>query len=203
MRHEITYQNRTVILDLDNPHIEGGMNNTFYEHKMLEFIQKNYKGTFIDIGAYIGNHSIFFNLFCQAQVHAFEPVYTDDLVHNAMLNEADISVYSYGLSDSEGEMMAWDRSGGHNSAATSLKEGKGVQVKTLDSFNLKPDLIKIDVENMETQVLKGAEQTITKHKPAIFIEIVDNDEADKLLKSWGYTRKEKFNATPTYHYVHD
>jgi protein O-GlcNAc transferase len=203
MKHEIDYNGRTVYLELDDSHIEGGMNNTFYEHKMLQYIERNYTGTFIDAGAYIGNHSIFFALFCNAKVHAFEPVYTRQLIENVEKNEADVTVYPYGLGKEDSEMGSMDRSSGRNPAATSLVEGSGINVRTLDSFNIAPDLIKIDVENMEVDVLKGAEKTIRTHKPALFVELVHNlEEADIMLADWGYTRKAKFNATPTYHYVH-
>lgn len=197
----VEYNGKKVSLELNDPHIEGGMNNTFYEHKMLQFIERNYTGTFIDAGAYIGNHSIFFALFCGAKVYAFEPVYTELLQENITMNNADVTVYPYGLGDKEYEMSYKDRSGGHNPAATSLIEGKGIKMKTLDSFGLKPDLIKIDVENMEIDVLQGAEQTIKAHSPVLFIELVHNlEKADILLHKWGYTRKAKFNATPTYLY---
>ena len=52
-----------------------------------------------------------------------------------------------------------------------------------------PSLMKIDVEGHELSVLRGAEKTIKKHKPAILIEIhdfTDDHEVHVFLKSLGY-----------------
>lgn len=69
-----------------------------------------------------------------------------------------------------------------------------ILVKTLDSYNLKPDLIKIDTQSYELQVLKGAEQTIRKHKPIIQLEVeklkttqVLAHDITKIMKSFDYT----------------
>tara|TARA_B100000809_G_C14980176_1_gene474213 strand:+ start:150 stop:866 length:717 start_codon:yes stop_codon:yes gene_type:complete len=49
-----------------------------------------------------------------------------------------------------------------------------VETKTLDSYEFeKIDFIKIDVEWFELRVLQGAEQTIRKHKPVMYIEMHD------------------------------
>ena len=45
-----------------------------------------------------------------------------------------------------------------------------VKQRKLDSFKLKPTLIKIDVEGYENKVLLGAMKTIKKYKPAIYVE---------------------------------
>jgi hypothetical protein len=45
------------------------------------------------------------------------------------------------------------------------------ETRTLDSFNLeKVDILKIDVEGFECDVVEGAFNTISKHKPKIIIE---------------------------------
>lgn len=51
-------------------------------------------------------------------------------------------------------------------------EGSGeIPVKTIDSINLDVcDLIQLDIEGYELQALKGAVDTIQKHKPVIIIE---------------------------------
>lgn len=45
----------------------------------------------------------------------------------------------------------------------------------MDSFNINPSFIKIDVEYMELEVLKGMENTLLRYKPYICIEIHDED----------------------------
>lgn len=45
-----------------------------------------------------------------------------------------------------------------------------ITIRTLDSFNLKPDIIKIDTENYEFNIILGAIKTIKKNRPIIMIE---------------------------------
>tara|TARA_R100000657_G_C4643660_1_gene89097 strand:+ start:75 stop:914 length:840 start_codon:yes stop_codon:yes gene_type:complete len=64
--------------------------------------------------------------------------------------------------------------------------GNTCTVKTLDSFNIKPDLIKIDVEGWEDKMIKGGMKTIKKYKPIIAAEVKDKSSTIPLLKSLGY-----------------
>ena len=49
-----------------------------------------------------------------------------------------------------------------------------VKTRTLDSYEFdQVDFIKIDVEWFELRVLQGAENTIRKHKPIMYIEVCD------------------------------
>ena len=51
-----------------------------------------------------------------------------------------------------------------------------VKTRTLDSYEFDQlDFIKIDVEWFELRVLQGAEKTIRKHKPIIYIEMHDTE----------------------------
>ena len=68
--------------------------------------------------------------------------------------------------------------------------GDKVRLVTLDSFDLPAlHLLKIDVEGMEAEVLRGGRATIARHAPIIYAE---NDRADRspgliaLLLEMGY-----------------
>ena len=62
-----------------------------------------------------------------------------------------------------------------------------VNVKTLDSFQLKPDFIKIDVEGWEYQVLLGGEETIKNARPILLIEgVSEGDKIHQQLQEWKY-----------------
>tara|TARA_B100000963_G_C22483804_1_gene605960 strand:+ start:183 stop:995 length:813 start_codon:yes stop_codon:yes gene_type:complete len=50
-----------------------------------------------------------------------------------------------------------------------------VKIIKLDSLNLNPDLLKIDVEGHELEVLEGCSSTINKYRPLIIIEINKNN----------------------------
>lgn len=45
-----------------------------------------------------------------------------------------------------------------------------VEVRTLDSFNLAPDVVKIDVQKMEQAVVEGGIDTFRKHQPLTIVE---------------------------------
>lgn len=212
MLHTFKYKDKEVNLELDNPHIEGGMaNGNFYEQKMLDWIEANVEHgrTYLDIGAYIGNHSVFFALYCADYVHAFEPVFTKQLIKNIRLNglEDKINAIGFGLGSEAGKMGYVDRSGGHNPAATSLIDGDDVLIERLDDFIddfSDVRVIKLDVEGMELDVLKGGRETIEKFRPHCFVEAVENKKGvDRWFAEIGYKQKEKFNATPTYRYYYE
>ena len=63
-----------------------------------------------------------------------------------------------------------------NSGAWEFSLGGDVEARTLDSFNLQPDLIKIDVQGCEGEVLAGAKKTLTAHRPTLIVEM--NDDID-------------------------
>jgi FkbM family methyltransferase len=64
-----------------------------------------------------------------------------------------------------------------------------VNVMSIDDLGLdRLDLIKIDVERMESEVLSGAEKTINLYRPLIIIEILksDRNEITDFLRVHGY-----------------
>lgn len=72
-----------------------------------------------------------------------------------------------------------------------------VPVQMLDSFNLKPSFIKIDVEASELQVLKGAINTISKNLPFLQIEteVANKEKINEFLTKLDYCQLdlESFN----------
>ena len=64
-----------------------------------------------------------------------------------------------------------------------------IETRTLDDFSFFAiDFMKIDVEGHEDKVLYGAEQTIKKHKPLIYIEVWKGSEEKiaNILNNFGY-----------------
>jgi len=55
------------------------------------------------------------------------------------------------------------------------------QFEPLQNLSKPVSAIKIDVENFEYHVLKGAEKLIVKHKPIIYCELWDNDNRKKCI----------------------
>ena len=70
----------------------------------------------------------------------------------------------------------------------------------------KIDFIKIDVEQMEREVLRGAVGWLEVSRPVIGIELQEKDVrewVDGFLNQYGYVRLQRqFNHTPTYIYTH-
>lgn len=168
-------------------------------------VKKYYKeGTdILDIGANIGTHTLLFSEI--GPVHSFEPLYHSVVTQNVKSNSLKnpVKVYPYALSDEAqvrnmylprrmphglknygGSSMHLNETAAHSSTPVP------VECKTLDEvYNGVPSVIKMDVENHEPYVLRGAINTIKTHKPAIIIEIsnYETSEVPKILQSFGYT----------------
>lgn len=178
---------------------------------MREDIIKYYKnGTdILDIGSNIGGNTLVFSDY--GPVHSFEPVYHQILnINTNRINKLKhpVKVYSFALSDSEYETKIYIPQFGCqyenkiNYGGTSLNkrtDGKktvSVDVwcrKLDDVYEGSPSIIKIDVEGHELNVLKGAVNTIKKHKPMILIEIHDFEKSEipEFLESLGYDKPEE------------
>jgi len=160
----------------------------FYTQKILDELQCHIpeESTILDIGANIGNHSLYWARHSGAKrIHSFEPLPMTYriLQENIRLNglEEIIIAHNLGLSD-KNEHTLLDEFDLTNIGATrfkSVERGKERKAKmpfkfvTLDSLALaeeKIDFIKIDVEGFERQVLTGAYNTLLSHKPILFIE---------------------------------
>lgn len=148
----------------------------WYELKNLEFIRSlQVKGNYVDAGAFIGTHSLFFSLFCPAaQVYAFEanPRAFQKLKQNLKGNGVtNCEAFNIGLSDQAGHAVLREANE-TNRGATWLSSGEGqVVVSPLDYFNLQDvKVMKVDVEGMELQVLKGAVKTL-KNVDHLFVEM--------------------------------
>lgn len=186
----------------------------FYEPEMLADIAGRTKAgsAIIDIGANIGNHSVYFGLFCGAgKVLSFEP---QSEVHNTLsrnislnfLNDK-VTAHQMGLGSYEttAKLGAVDQK---NIGMTKLEvtESGGIKISTLDSMvENEPQnsisVIKIDVEGMEMEVLRGAVKTLERHSPVIYAEAATQPEFDEIsefLAKFSYVATKRFNATATY-----
>lgn len=185
---------------------------TFYEADLLEFINKTAPkgGIYIDVGANIGNHSVFFMEFCANSVYGFEPnkKNLDVCLQNTMHYDY-IMISPCGLSDREFKAESVDVPGNMGMSVIKEKEGGDVEITTLDNIlffggeqRAEVNFIKVDCEGDDMAVLRGAKQTIAKYRPHLSVEAKDNDEYASLNK-WAeenhYEIIGKFCATPTYY----
>lgn len=80
---------------------------------------------------------------------------------------------------------------------------------TIDSLNLSPDLIHLDIEGFEGFALLGAENTIKKSKPLIVLETNGSgdeygwpqEKIDQVLFDWGYRIEVKWEHDTVYRYA--
>ncbi|MEM7268720.1 MAG: FkbM family methyltransferase [Pseudomonadota bacterium] len=156
----------------------------FFEKEELAVINERL-GTgavFVDIGANIGNHSLFVALFTQARkIIPFEPnpPAIRLLVSNIALNDVDAKFdtlhLGLGLSASEESGFQIGTADGNLGRTQLLRRENGaLEVITGDAALAREeriDMIKIDVEGMEMQVLAGLTKTLKRLAPQILIEI--------------------------------
>jgi len=115
---------------------------TFYEIDLLRYIRYvlgNDKGFLLDVGANIGNHSVYFASFTASTVVSFEP--NPDVLpileRNLNINKIDHTIYRFGLGDENGKFSIHIPNGvEHNIGAAKLvKEKTGlIDVKRLDDI---------------------------------------------------------------------
>jgi FkbM family methyltransferase len=149
-------------------------------------------GVAIDIGANQGIYSYALARIASA-VHCFEPLRSCCAYIEAAAIR-NVRVYNCALSDAAGRMRLYVPLAGASTVKTraSLEKMAGdcevleVDVATVDTFSFpRVDFIKIDVEGAEAAVLRGASDTITRHRPALLVEIDrvrhTRDSFDELL----------------------
>jgi protein O-GlcNAc transferase len=178
----------------------------FYENRMLDYIKELNKGkkpNVLDVGANIGNHSVYFSTFAD-KVFAYEPCESNfsKLEKNVRYNNIEnITISQKGLSTKSGTYYNLEVL--HNRGMNTLVEDSKGDILTVNGdqevigLNVEIDVIKIDCENMSYDVLKSLTQTIDKFKPDIFIE--GDEEILTYVKKRGWGLIKVFNSTPTYH----
>jgi FkbM family methyltransferase len=190
------------------PLLEGG----YYEERMLEHIRSlGLRGTYVDVGAHVGTHSLWFALQCPAtRVYSFEPVarFAEMLRQNIALNGADdrVVVMQAGLSDRAGSatnVLSSSHQLGFMAEPTDLEERFPVS-RLDDVLDERVAVIKLDVEGMEPAVMRGAGRLLAQSSPVVFAEARDAWERQALideLRCHGYRPTGRvFNATPTFEF---
>ncbi len=175
------------------------LNFDAYEKTEFEMVLKliEEKFTVFDIGANIGWYSINISKAIKdVRVFAFEPVQEtfEFLKKNIEMNNiSNTQIFNFGFSNKERELIFYyDPENSGNASAANLSKSNKVKekkcfVKRMDDFVIEKglivDFIKCDVEGAELMVFQGGTETIKKHKPIIYTE---------MLRKWS----EKFNYYP-------
>ncbi|MFK7943651.1 MAG: FkbM family methyltransferase [Paracoccaceae bacterium] len=170
---------------------------TLYEPASLAMIAKHFPpgGTFVDVGAYIGNHAIFAAMHLGAtEVIAFEPgleAHTILTVNKALNDLTRFEIRKEALSDAAGEAVLMTPAplhlgrnhlvrtdtGQKTDPEQKKSTGPGQRVPVLRGDDALADrkvsFLKVDVEGHEMQALRGCNKVIAAQRPFIFAEIRD------------------------------
>lgn len=179
---------------------------SFYEHYLLLKIKPLIKpsSVVVDVGANIGNHTVFFSKVCGARnVYSFEPgrVAFSLLEKNIAINNL-VGIVPVNVAiGSKGGRASLTRYSQKNIGGTMLSEtSEGeYEVRTLDSFELEHvDFMKIDVESSEGLVLEGAKDTIERCRPNLLLEILSDSPDNQVrsrLRDYGYEQHSAVSKT--------
>lgn len=180
----VVHAGRSVSFQFDDPNdyiskkiIES---KAFYEQDVLDELSTLDigEGLFVDAGANIGNHSLYFSAVLGRKVVAFEPAAAafDQLVRNVYLNRVEglVTMHKVALGslDGAGRMNLVPANLG---ASSFIPDEQGDVIRstidsTLSNCSERIALIKIDVEGDELEVLKGAANVILKDFPLLIVE---------------------------------
>lgn len=193
----------------------------FSEGEAVLFLKAVKPGQLVlDIGANIGAHTLVFSKAVgpQGLVFAFEPqrLSFQTLCANMALNGITNAACYYkavGEDIRNIRVPYLDPYAELNFGGLSLKDqqtGEPVEQISIDCLNLNEcHFMKIDVEGMECQVLRGAKETIGRHRPILYVENDREEQSEELIRliaSMKYRlywhrmlvfNPDNFNANPT------
>jgi FkbM family methyltransferase len=193
-----TYRRRRFTLVApDGDHLLRAIDESgcFYEIDLLEQLWRRLPPirAAVDVGANIGNHTIFLAGVLGADVIAVEPspVAAEYLRRNIAANGlTNVRVVEAAAGAEPGTVtLSEPPQLGH----AKVSPGGSIPMTTVDDIAAelpRVDFVKIDVEGFESEVLAGCRSTIDRHQPAFAIE--------NLPELAGYRRQGPFGATPAY-----
>jgi FkbM family methyltransferase len=133
----------------------------------------------VDVGGNIGLHTVRFSSLFR-QVHSFEPTKVNfECLQKNTETLLNVKLHKLGLGAEDANLIIQLPCNTDNCGNFSIVDfadytdqtiQETIEIRTLDSFDLKPDLIKIDVQGFDYNVLVGATKTINLHRPVIIIE---------------------------------
>lgn len=158
---------------------------------MIEkILKKIHRPIVLDIGANVGHHTLYLSSHA-FEIHAFEPFpdFCKEIAEKVKLNNlTNIHIHNFGLSDVNASMKYYapDDNQANKGVGSfienyntglvfysELKLVKGDDI--IDLIGLSGiHLIKIDVEGLELEVLRGLQIQLSKYRPIIIMEFTKN-----------------------------
>lgn len=153
-----------------------------WEPHNVALMQEHIKpgSTVLDIGANIGFFSVVLSSIVgsSGRVYSFEPVASNLEILNyniANLVDANVTIVDKALGKTFGTIsMQSERGNMGNSFVVDEHQGS-IELVTLDSLELNPSFIKMDVQGFEHDVLLGGLETLQRCRPTMIIELEDSN----------------------------
>lgn len=175
-----------IVIDPKNGFVDEVIyTNGIYEPDILQVIKNNLKSSdiFVDIGANIGQHSLFSACVVgnTGKVILFEPIpqlvaqIKESLTENPEVTNVTVNNIAASDTEEKAEIKLRPNNIGGSSLHHHDKNFETVNIQTIPADDLlldlpKVDLIKIDTEGHEIEVLRGLQKTLKKYMPKIIIE---------------------------------
>lgn len=163
------------------PQVMGG----FYERQALDALRQFIRPgqTVVDVGANIGNHSVYFAGEAECKVIPFEcnprmiQNISDTININGLFDLVDLSHLGKAVSSSVGNIPFHFVRDDYSFVDTKNAEGAVLlPCLSLDSLKLNEcALLKVDVDGGELGVLEGARETLSRLRPAVSIEVMNTN----------------------------
>lgn len=203
-----------IVLDDTSDHIQRQIacSMNFYEQDLLEelFHRAMPEMQFIDVGANIGNHTLFLSGIAGMRGYAFEPFLPNynrlikNISHNSLYDK--VTTMNVAVGAEEGTANQSLSSSTNTGQVSYTKSESGIKMISLDSMNIeRVDFLKIDVEGYEVAVIAGAKEMIRLHRPLIICEAStprDYKEVCDTLAPLKYLPTRRYCVTPTYLFEH-
>ncbi len=161
-----------------------------YKHGTDSLINKDIKGVIIDAGANIGDSGIMFDRnFPDNKIICFEPEeHNLNLLQKTFeLNKPkNITVEKLGIGDEVTTAYINNAAGGSKVSEKCEKDEQKINITTIDKYvkdnNIKVGLIKVDIEGFESNLIRGAQETLRTQAPTLLISIYHSTDDFYKLK---------------------
>ncbi len=180
----------------------------FYEAPALELLRRWIPegGVFVDIGAHVGNHTLFMLRHGgagRAIPLEFNPravrALTEMVEMNSLDDQVDLDHLGFGLTEERGKREAFGSK--KNLSNNRLREGFVETVKTRPGDTifreLDVDMVKVDVNGDEREVLKGMRKTMKRKQPVLALDLTrpKSLKALPLIDRLGFVERERVEWT--------
>jgi len=190
-KDQVIFINRPTTYILPQVNMEYYAKNGLFENQLIEWTKQliTKDKTIIDIGAHTGTYAISLAELCD-KVYCFEPqkmTYYALCGSVALSNIQNITCFQMGLGSEDQvgkkklKIVSNDGGGSSIHATQDILREEEIEINTLDSYNFDNiGFIKMDVEENELDVLKGATETIIRSNyPKILFE---SNPVDKIRR---------------------